>query len=154
MDHFIFAYLIWHKDSLSDIESLWHHIHGITAAFAGRWVRFRCTRESWAYLCNRSGTAYSPIPWGNQNRLGDIEYLCQNMRHRQTYSWQRRSFCWHIIEVLAHLWAASQRVESWDKARVILAQMALSLPWFSWPMIEDYSQLRSSILSRMCFLDM
>jgi len=32
--------------------------------------------------------------------------------------------------------------------------MPLSLPQFSWPMIEDHSQLRSSILSRMSFLDM
>jgi len=39
-------------------------------------------------------------------------------------------------------------------AWVFLAQMPLLLPGFSWPMIEDYSQLRSSILSRMSFLDM
>ena len=39
-------------------------------------------------------------------------------------------------------------------ARVFLAQMLLSLPEFSWPMIEDYLQLRSSILSRLSFLDM
>jgi len=32
--------------------------------------------------------------------------------------------------------------------------MPLSLPGFSWPMIEHHSQLRSSILSRMSFLDM
>jgi hypothetical protein len=32
--------------------------------------------------------------------------------------------------------------------------MPLLLPQFSWPMIEDHSQLRSSILSRMSFLDM
>jgi len=32
--------------------------------------------------------------------------------------------------------------------------MLLSLPGFSWPMIEDHSQQRSSILSRMSFLDM
>jgi len=76
------------------------------------------------------------------------------MRHRLTYSWQSCSFCWHIIEVLAHLGSASQKVGSWDTARVFLAQIPLSLPGFSWPMIEDHSQLRSSILSRMSWLDM
>jgi len=39
-------------------------------------------------------------------------------------------------------------------AQVFLAQMPLALPGFSWPMIEDHSHLRSSILSRMSFLDM
>jgi len=32
--------------------------------------------------------------------------------------------------------------------------MPLLLLGFSWPMIEDHSHLRSSILSRMSFLDM
>jgi len=113
-----------------------------------------CIRESWAYLRNWFSTACSPIPFGYQNRLGDIEYLCQNMRHRLTYSWQSRNFSWNIIEVLAHLWSASQRVRSWDTSWVFLAQMPVLLPGFSWPMIKDHSQLQSSILSRMSFLDM
>jgi len=129
-------------------------ICGKAGAFACQESKFRCTRESWAYHRDKSSTAYSPIPFGNQNRLGDIEYLCQNMRHGLTYSWQSRSFCWHMIEVLAHLWSASQRVRIWDMARVFLAQMQLSLPGFSWPQIKDYAELRSSILSRMSFLDM
>jgi len=129
-------------------------ICGKAGAFALIWSKFRCTGESWAYLHDRSRTAYLPIPFGNPNRLGDIEYLCQNMRHRLTYLWQIRSFCWHIIEVLALLWSASQRVGSWDTAQVFLAQMPLSQPGFSWLMIEDHSQLRSSILSSMSFLDL
>jgi len=116
-------------------------ICGKAGAFAPIWSKFQCTGESWAYLRDRSRTAYSPIHFGNQNRLGDIEYLCQNLRLRLTYSWQIRSFCWHIIEVLAHLWSASQRVRSWDTARVFLAQMPPSLPGFSWLMIDDHSQL-------------
>jgi len=32
--------------------------------------------------------------------------------------------------------------------------MPLLLPGFCWPIIEDHSQLRSSILSRMSFFDM
>jgi len=129
-------------------------ICGKAGAFALIWSKFRCTGESWAYLRDRSSTAFLPIPFGNQNRLGDIEYLCQNLSHRLTYLWQSRSICWHIIEVLAHLWSASQRVCSWDTARVFMAHMPLSLPGFSWPMIEDHSQLRSLILSRLIFLDM
>ena len=117
--HCLFVDLIWHKDSLSDIEYLCQDIHGIAAAFAGLRLKFRCTGESWAYLRDRSSTAYSQIPFGNQTRLGDNEYLCQDMRHRLTYSGQSRSFCWHIIEVLAHLWSASQRVGSWDMAQVL-----------------------------------
>ena len=39
-------------------------------------------------------------------------------------------------------------------ARVFLAQMPLLLLGFSWPMIEDHSHLRSSIPSRISFLDM
>ena len=31
--------------------------------------------------------------------------------------------------------------------------MTLSLPGFSWPMIDDHLQVRSSILFRMSFLD-
>jgi len=45
-------------------------------------------------------------------QTGDIEYLCQNVRHGLTYSWQSGSFCWHIIEVLAHRRSASQRVRN------------------------------------------
>ena len=60
-------------------------ICGKAGAFALIWSKFRCTRESWAYLCDRFCTAYSQIPFGNQNRLGDIQYLSQNMRHRLTY---------------------------------------------------------------------
>ena len=135
---------------------MWHSslIRGEAGAFAPIWSKFRCTGESWAYLCDRSITAYSPIPFGNQNRLGENEYLCQRMRYRITYLWQSRRFCWHIIEVQVHLWSASQRVGSWDTARVFLAQMPLSLPEFCWPMIEDHSQLRASILSRLSFLGM
>jgi len=47
--------------------------------------------------------AYSPILFGNQNGLDDIEYLYQNMKHVLTYSWQNRSFCWHIITALIHI---------------------------------------------------
>jgi hypothetical protein len=43
-----------------------------------------------------------PIPFGNQNRLGDIEYLCQNVRHGLTYSWQSGSFCWPMVEIPVH----------------------------------------------------
>jgi len=154
IDHCIFAYPIWHKDSLSNIEYLCEEIRAIATAFVGLWLMFRCTGESWAYLRDRSSTAYLPIPFGNQNRLGNIKSLCRNMRHRLSYSWQSRSFCWHITEVLAHLWFTSQRVGSWDTARVLLTQMLIVLPGFSWPMIEDDSQLRSSILSRMSFLHM
>jgi hypothetical protein len=133
---------------------LYQDIRGIAAACAGLWLKLQVTGESWEYLRDRSSTAYSPIPFGNQNRLGDIEYLCSNMRHRLTYSWQSRSICCHIIDVLAHLGSASQRVGSWDTAWVFLAQMPLSQLGFSWPMIEDHSQLRSSILSRLSFMDM
>jgi len=115
------------SDSLSDIQYLCPEIRGRAAGFAGLWLMFRCTGESRAYLHDRSSTAYSPIPFGNQNRLGDIEYLCQNVRHGLTYSWQSRSFCWHIIEVLAHLRSASRESEaetrlgySWLKLRVIM----------------------------------
>jgi len=38
-------------------------------------------------------------------------------------------------------------------ARVFFAQMPLLLPGFSWQMIEDSSQRRSSILSTMSILD-
>ena len=86
----------------------------------------RCTGESWAYLRDRSSTAYLPIPFGNQNRLGDIEYLWQIMRNGITYLWQSCSSCWRIIEVQAHHRSASQRVGSWDTARVFLAQILLS----------------------------
>ena len=129
-------------------------ICGKARAFAPIWSKFWCTREFWAYLHDRSSTAYLPIPFGNQNRLRDIEYLCQNMSHRLTYSWQSHSFCWHIIEVWAHLWSAFQRFRSWETARVFFAQMPLLLLGLSWPMSEDHSQLRSSILCRMSFLDM
>jgi len=91
----------------------------MATAFPGLWLKFWCTWESWADLCGRSSTACFPIPFGN---LGDIEYLCQNMRHGVTYSWQSRSNWWHIIEVLAHLWFVSQRVGSWGMTRVFLAK--------------------------------
>jgi len=106
------------SNRLGDIEYLCQDFCGMAAAFAGLWLKFRCTGESWAYLGDRSSTAYLPIPFGNQNRLGDIEYVCQNMSHRLTYSWQSCSFCWHIIEHLAHQWCASQRLGRWDTARV------------------------------------
>jgi len=98
------------QNRLGDIEYLCQDICGRAAAFAGLWLKFRCTGESWAYLHDKSSTAYSPIPFGNQNRLGDIEYLCRNVRHGLTYSWQNGSLCWHIIEGLAHRRSASQRV--------------------------------------------
>ena len=67
------------QNRLGDIEYLCQDICAIAAAFAGLWLKFRCTGESWAYLRDRSSTVYSPIPCGNQNKLGDNEYLCQNM---------------------------------------------------------------------------
>jgi len=81
----------------------------------------------------RSITAYSPIPFGNSNRLGDIEYLCENLRHWLTYLWQSHSFCWHMTEVLAHLWSASQSVGCWDMARMFVAkpQLLLAFDWSS-----------------------
>jgi len=112
-------------NTLGDIEYLCQHIRGIATPFAGLWLNFRCSGESWAYLCDRSSTAYSPIPFGNQNRLGDSEYLCKNMKHGLAYSWQNRSFYCPIMEVLVHLWSASQRVGSWDTAQVFLAQIEL-----------------------------
>jgi hypothetical protein len=139
---------------LGNIMYLYQDIRGIAAVFAGLSLIFRCTRESWGYIHNRSSTAYVPIPVSNQNRLGDIENLCQKLRHGLTYSWQSRSFCWHIIEILEYLWSASQRVGSWDTAWGLLAQLQLSLPWFFWPMIEVHTQLRSSIQSRLRFVDM
>jgi len=42
----------------------------------------------------------------------------------------------------------------WYAVRVFLAQIQLSLPGLSWPMIEVHSLLRSSIQSRMSFLEM
>jgi len=87
-------------------------ICGKAGAFARIWSKFRCTEESCAYLRARSSTAYSPIPFGNQNRQDDIECLCQNVRHGLTYSWQSGSICRHIIELLAHRRSASQRVRN------------------------------------------
>jgi len=129
-------------DSLGHI-SLWQ-IDPCKIAVAGVWSKFQCTGDFWAYHCDRSITAYSSIRFGNPNRLRDIEYLCQNMRHWLTYLWQSRSFCRHFIEVLAHLWSASQRVRCWDTDGVFLAKLQLSLLGMSWPMIEVQEQLRSA----------
>ena len=146
------SFVNWNR--LGNIEYVCQDIRGIAAAFTGPWLEFRCTGECWAYLRDRSSTAYLPIPFCNQNRLGDIEYLCQNLTHRLTYSWQSRSFCWHIIEVLAHLRSASRESEAETRLGYSWLKFPFSLPGFSWPMIEDHSELRSSILSRMSFLDM
>jgi len=129
---------------------MWHGlpICGRAGAFAPIWLKFRCTGKSWAYLLDRSSTAYSPIPFGNYNRLGDIEYLCQNMKHRFTYLWQIRSFCWHIIDVLAHHWSASQRVGSWDTARGFLAFPAgvfLAYDWRSFT-TEIFNLVQNELL--------
>ena len=110
--------------------------------------------DSCGYLRDRSSTAYLPISFGNQNRLSAIGYLCQNMSYGLTYLWQSRCVCLHINEVLEHSSSTSQRVWSLDTAQVVLAQVKLSLPGFCWPVIEHHAQLKSSILSRMSFLNM
>ena len=49
-----------------------------------------------------------------------VHLFVANPQLLQAYHW-----------TLAHLWSASERVGSWDKARVFLTQMPLSLPGFS-----------------------
>jgi hypothetical protein len=75
------------------------------------------------------------------------------MRHGLTPSWQSHILCWHIIEILAHRRSGSQRVRHGDTARVLMTQIKRMLQGLSWPLIEGHVQLRSSILSRMGFLD-
>ena len=82
-----------------------------------------------------------------------IEFLCQNMRHGLTYSWQSSRLCRNIIVIWTQLGSQSQSVGDWDTVQVFMAKLHLWLIVMSWPMIEVQAQLRSAIKSRMTFLD-
>jgi len=51
---------------------------------------------------DRSHTTDLAIQFGNKVSHGDIEWLCQNMRHQLADSGQTRSFCCHLIQVQVH----------------------------------------------------
>jgi len=57
IDYCIFAFPIWHTDSLSDIEFLCQDICGIAGAFAGLRLRFRYT-----YTSNNMGAKAPALP--------------------------------------------------------------------------------------------
>jgi len=101
IDHCIVAYPIWHKDNLSNIKYLCQDIVGITIAFAGLWLKFRCTRTSikceqqlllchtWASRVSASDicTWISPRMSDCWLGLADIQCsICHNESHR--HCWQ------------------------------------------------------------------
>jgi len=49
-----------------------------------------------------SSTAYLPIAFDNNVRLGDIKLLCQNTIHQLADVWHSHSFCWRMIDVQMH----------------------------------------------------
>jgi len=75
----------------------------------GIWSKFMSTTESWANIFITI-TFCLAMRLANKGNLGDIQLLCQSMRHGLTYLWQSHHFCWHIKQVWAHPRSTSQRV--------------------------------------------
>jgi len=112
------------------------------------------------YHLYRSITAYMLISVANTGSLGNIEWQCQDMRHRLADSWLSHSFYRHVIEVQVHRRIPgiclelcynrsstaylpipfgkktvsailSTSVRLWDTARLFVAKLQLSLAYHS-----------------------
>jgi len=96
----------------------------------------RCAGESCICLecCyDRLSTAYFPIPLGNKDSLGDLEYLGPNMRHNFCIRCKFHCFRWYITvyfwqHLIQYLWESDD--ETW-------------LGYFN-------ARCRSSVTSHMC----
>jgi len=92
-------------------------IHCNTTAFSVIWLKFRCARESSAYV--RSCVMTAPAL-----HIGQPHWALRHWRWpwvlrleydtRLAYLWQRRSICRHLIEVLVHQKGLSTYPYNWS----------------------------------------
>ena len=122
--------------------------------FTGQWEKVPFAGESWANRYDRFSKAYLPIPTGDNDHVGNIENLWQNMRHGLTYSWPSWGIRWPIIHDEPQLSLASQIVGCWVILQVFIATLKLLLLGISWAMINAQAQQRSATQSRMRFSDL
>jgi len=85
------------------------------ATFSAMWWKFRCAGESPAYVPSCIMTApaqricQSHLALRHSRRYWVLQLESQT---RLAYSWQSRSFWWHLIEVLVYQWILSICLQS------------------------------------------
>lgn len=106
----MFANRIWHCDTLGNIHC-WVTIWGMSRLFVAKPYVLLALDDSSGAPENLEYISIWPIddcifpnPSCNQVSLGDMEYMCQNMRPGLTYLWHSHFFCWPMIVIPVLQW--------------------------------------------------